>query len=87
VQLDPQLLTLELETQLLLHTCVPEPQIAQTLPAQYCVEQSDALLHPEPCGHVFPCESHTPPQSTPVSSWFCCPSLHESATQASPTRW
>jgi hypothetical protein len=87
VQLDPHVATLPFDTQVLLHTWKPVAQLAHTLPAQYCVAQSDGVLHAEPTEQVLPCASQTPPQSTPVSSWFWIWSLHESATHVEPLRW
>jgi hypothetical protein len=84
VQRAPQLFRLAFETQLLLHTCEPAAQLAQTLPEQYWLAQSDAAMQATPFAQVFPCPAQIPPQSTPVSFWFLSESEHESATQAVP---
>jgi hypothetical protein len=84
LQRAPQLFTLAFETQLLLHTCEPAVQVAQRLPEQYWLAQSDAARQATPFGHVFPCPAQVPPQSTPVSFWFLSESEHESAVQAVP---
>jgi hypothetical protein len=84
---EPQLAGLLLDKQLLLQRCVPGLQLAQTWPEQYRLAQSPGTRHPAPFGHVFPCATQPPPQSTPVSSWFLIASLQESATQAPPLEW
>ena len=67
MQLVPHELTLLSETQVLLQTCVPAAQAAQTFPEQYRVAQSEALTQAAPMAHVFPCATQTPPQSTSLS--------------------
>ena len=67
MQLEPQLLTLVFEGQLLEQRCEPAEQVAQMFPEQYWLAQSLGAAQATPFAHVFPCETQAPPQSTPVS--------------------
>ena len=87
MQLEPQLLTLPFERQLLAQRCEPAPHDEQTLPEQYWLEQSLGAVHGTPFAQVFASNTHTPPQSTPVSLWFLIASVHESATHEPPLEW
>ncbi|HYY53101.1 MAG TPA: hypothetical protein VE755_09520 [Myxococcales bacterium] len=87
MQLVPHELVLVFETQALLQTCVPAPQLAHTPAAQSWLAQSAGTEQPSPSAHGRACAAQTPPQSTPVSSWLRIESVHESATHEPPPRW
>ena len=87
MQLEPQLLTLAFEEQLLEQRCEPAEQVEQTFPEQYWLAQSLGTAQATPFAQAFPCETQTPPQSTPVSLWFLIASEQESGAQEPPLGW